>query len=59
MLGARGRAHLFSPAGKHVTSIRFDPPAIERRRDRKRWRPASRDEIDALQAAVGGGEAER
>jgi hypothetical protein len=59
VLGARGRAHLFSPAGKHVTSIRFDPAAIDRRRDRKRWRPASRDEIEALRAAVGAGEAER
>lgn len=52
VLGARGRAHLFSPGGKHVTSIRFDPGAIERRRDR-RWRPASAEEIEALRAAVG------
>jgi hypothetical protein len=51
VLGARGRAHLFSPGGKHVTSIRFDPGAVERRRDR-RWRPASADEIEALRAAV-------
>lgn len=52
VLGAKGRAHLFSPGGKHVTSIRFEPGAIERRRDRRRWRPASADEIEALRAAV-------
>lgn len=52
VLGAKGRAHLFSPGGKHVTSIRFEPGAIERRRDRRRWRPASSDEIEALRAAV-------
>lgn len=54
VLGAKGRAHLFSPGGKHVTSIRFEPGAIERRRDRRRWRPASPDEIEALRAAVRG-----
>lgn len=44
VLGAKGRAHVFSLAGKHVTSVRYGPPAIERRLERGQWQPASPEE---------------
>jgi hypothetical protein len=52
VLGERGRAHVFNPEGKLVTSIRYSPPAIERRRARGLWRPAEAREIDLLRARV-------
>ncbi|MGD2113990.1 MAG: hypothetical protein PVG07_02990 [Acidobacteriota bacterium] len=54
VLGDRGRAHVFNRQGKLVTSIRYSSEAIERRRDRGRWRPLPRDEIQALRAMVEG-----
>jgi hypothetical protein len=56
VLGDRGRAHVFSPAGKLVTSIRYNPASIVRRREREHWRPATRDEIDTLRIQVAGEE---
>ncbi len=44
VLGAKSRAHVFSLVGKHVTSVRYGPPAIERRLERGQWRPASSEE---------------
>lgn len=57
VLGDRGRTHVFSAAGKHVTSIRYQPEAIERRRKRDLWRPAAPEEVAALRerVAAGGG----
>lgn len=52
VLGERGRAHVFSPEGKHVTSVRYNPDSITRRRDRGLWRPASREEISAFEEKV-------
>ncbi len=52
VLGERGRAHVFNPDGKLVTSIRYSPPAIERRRTRGLWRPAEPAEIELLRARV-------
>lgn len=52
VLGEKGRAHVFNPAGKLVTSIRYAPESIERRRKKDRWRPASPDEIAALRGNV-------
>lgn len=57
VLGERGRTHVFSAAGKHVTSIRYAPETIERRRQRDLWRPAAPEEVAALRervAAAGG-----
>lgn len=48
VLGERGRAHVFNSSGKLVTSIRYSPESIERRRQRGQWRPASGDEIEIL-----------
>ncbi|HEX5759662.1 MAG TPA: hypothetical protein VF121_10740, partial [Thermoanaerobaculia bacterium] len=52
VLGERGRAHLFNPEGRLVTSIRYAAPAIERRRKSGLWRPAERREIELLRARV-------
>jgi hypothetical protein len=54
VLGDRGRTHVFSAAGKHVTSIRYAPEAIERRRQRDLWRPAAPEEVAALRERVAG-----
>ncbi|MDH3629094.1 MAG: hypothetical protein OEV00_07765 [Acidobacteriota bacterium] len=52
ILGERGRAHVFSPQGRHVTSIRYRREAIERKVRQERWRPASTSELLALQQRV-------
>ncbi len=54
VLGERGRAHVFSDAGKHVTSVRYGPGAVERRLARGTWRPATPGEATRLRARVGG-----
>ncbi|TNF70469.1 MAG: hypothetical protein EP299_14010 [Acidobacteria bacterium] len=48
VLGDRGRAHVFNQAGKLVTSIRYSPYSIERRRKNGIWRPATSAEIRAF-----------
>lgn len=53
VLGDRGRAHVFNDVGKLVTSIRYTPESIDRKRRQDIWRPASRDEIQHLRKAVG------
>ncbi|MCB1057108.1 MAG: hypothetical protein KDD11_16520 [Acidobacteria bacterium] len=53
VLGERGRAHVFSPEGKLVTSVRYSPPAIERRRQSRRWRPATGSEVAGLEKRLG------
>ena len=52
VLGDKGRAHVFNFAGKLVTSIRYNPESIERRRRRDLWRPASGAEIARLRSSV-------
>ncbi|HMB54566.1 MAG TPA: hypothetical protein VKU40_14715 [Thermoanaerobaculia bacterium] len=52
VLGDKGRAHVFNPQGKLVTSIRYAPEAIERRKKKDQWRPASADEVAALKGSV-------
>ncbi|MEM7050408.1 MAG: hypothetical protein AAF604_12155 [Acidobacteriota bacterium] len=52
VLGARGRAHVFNGDGKLVTSIRYTPGAIERRRERRIWRPATGEEIAGLRRRI-------
>lgn len=55
VLGERGRTHVFSAEGKHVTSIRYPPEAIERRRQRDLWRPAAPEEVAALREKLSTG----
>jgi len=52
VLGPRGRAHAFTPEGKHVTSLVLDREALSRRIARRRWRPAAAEEIALLRAAL-------
>ncbi len=52
VLGPRGRAHAFTPEGRHVTSLILDREALSRRLARKRWRQATPAEIQALRTAL-------
>lgn len=44
VLGGKGRVHVFTPQGKHVTSVTMQGHAIERRRHTGRWRAAEPEE---------------
>jgi hypothetical protein len=48
VVGDRGRAHVFNQAGKLVTSVRYNPAIIEKRRQNGHWRAAGADEVRAL-----------
>ena len=52
VLGDRGRAHVFNQEGRLVTSIRYSPPAIQRRRKKGLWKPATDDQIGALKKKI-------
>jgi hypothetical protein len=39
VLGSRKRAHVFSPEGRHITSLSLKREGVESRKRRKRWRP--------------------
>jgi hypothetical protein len=51
--GDRGRTHFFTAEGKLVSSVRYSAEAIERKRKLGFWRPASREEADALRRRIG------
>jgi hypothetical protein len=44
VLGGKGRVHVFTPQGKHVTSVMMQGGAIDRRRQQGRWRLAEPEE---------------
>lgn len=48
VVGDRGRAHVFNREGKLVTSIRYNPAAIEKRRQNGIWRRAAKEEVEAI-----------
>jgi hypothetical protein len=48
VIGDRGRAHVFNREGKLVTSIRYNPAVIEKRRQNGMWRPAAREEVEEV-----------
>lgn len=50
--GPKGRVHVFTPAGRHVTSLVLDADALRRRIDRERWRPARGEELRAFREAL-------
>ena len=52
VVGERGRAHVFNLAGKLVTSVRYNPEIIERRRQNGVWRPAAAEEIRKVREQV-------
>lgn len=53
VLGGRGRAHVWNNGGKLVTSIRYAPESIERKKAQGIWRSASPQEITHLRKSVG------
>jgi hypothetical protein len=52
VIGDRGRAHVFNDSGRLVTSIRYSPTSIARRRKKELWKPATDDQIGALRKQV-------
>lgn len=52
VVGDRGRAHVFNQAGKLVTSVRYNPAIIEKRRQNGHWRVAAADEVRVLRERV-------
>lgn len=44
VVGPKGRVHIFTPQGKHVTSVTMQGQAIDRRRHMGRWRLAEPEE---------------
>ncbi len=48
VLGERGRAHIFNLDGKLVTSVRYHPDSIARRRESGIWRPAGPAEVELV-----------
>lgn len=42
VIGRRGRAHVFARDGRHVTSLVLSPGELDRKLDRRRWKPLSR-----------------
>jgi hypothetical protein len=57
VVGERGRAHVFNLAGKLVTSVRYSPDVIEKRRQTGLWRPAAAEEIRKVREQVAAGTA--
>jgi hypothetical protein len=58
VVGDRGRAHVFNLAGKLVTSVRYNPGVIEKRRQNGVWRRAGAEEIRKVREQVAAGAAE-
>lgn len=52
VVGDRGRAHVFNLAGKLVTSVRYNPAAIEKRRQTGIWRLAAAEEVRTVRERV-------
>ena len=52
VLGPKGRAHIFSPAGKHVTSMQLRPGELDRKSGRARWRAMPREDVTAFRARL-------
>lgn len=55
VVGERGRTHFFNEAGKLVTSVRYPPAAIARRRRSGRWTAAPTERVDRLRERLGRG----
>ena len=55
VLGPRERVHVFSPDGRHVTTLHLDPDTVRRRRSRERWEPLAAADRQRFQAVLGEG----
>ena len=45
-------AHIFTPAGRHVTSLHLDPGELQRKSGRARWQPLPPDRARAFRQAI-------
>lgn len=45
VLGPRNRVHVFSPEGRHVTSLVLDADSVQNRLKKQRWQPMEPEEI--------------
>ena len=52
VLGPKGRAHVFSAEGKHVTSMLLRPGEVDRKAGRSRWRPLARERIELFRSRL-------
>lgn len=52
VIGPKGRAHVFSLAGRHVTSIKLEPGEVGRKTAKARWRPLAAAQITAFRANI-------
>ena len=57
VLASKGRAHVFSRDGRHVTSLRLRPGELDRKAGKNRWRPLPADGVAAFRAQVDGRQA--
>lgn len=48
VLGERGRTHVFTPQGRHVTSVRYGSEAIQRKLQHGRWTPVARETYETF-----------
>lgn len=54
VLGPKGRVHVFSPDGRHVTSLHHRRESIDRKVDREQWVPCEEATARTFRAAVRG-----
>ncbi len=53
VLGARNRVHIFSRAGRHVTSLVLATEAVRSRKRRRRWLPLTDAQREQFEASIG------
>jgi hypothetical protein len=53
VVGPKNRIHVFSPQGRHVTSLLLEGDEVRGRIRRGRWRPLAREAMEQFSAAVG------
>ncbi len=58
VIGKKGRIHVFSLDGRHVTSVIMPPSNVRQRQKAGRWRPAEAEERGTFRAAVAEGGAQ-
>ena len=52
VLGARNRVHVFTPAGRHVTSARYEGTEIRHRIERRRWVPCDGERFEEFRQTL-------
>ncbi len=52
VLGPRGRTHVFSPEGLHITSMMYSRDSVDRKRKRKLWRELDHEETASFRGIV-------